>query len=468
LIVLEPVVANPSPVAVDDAFSVPSGGVNTVNILANDSGIADVGDLKVPTVILSNRPAASFGTVDLSNGFLTFTAATGAAGTAVMHYTLNDGTSVSPPGSITVTILPCSDSPPAAQAARIFTPYQTPIDIDLTQYVTSGAIRPGSVNGAGLTGPTGRYTPPAGMNGSETVTYTVENGCGQTADGKLTIDVNRIPVAGIINRNLVRGTTFTLAVSDLASDDEPLQITTITGNPAWVSSNTTSISATPPAGTPSGVYTFTATVADPGGLTAIATISLGISNLAPIALADAYPTSDSLITFNPTANDSDPEGGPLCVQTIAWTPPSDVTILRSGPSGCQNLITVPLGHGISTLSYTIVDDGGLTATSTITITSNNPPTVADITDKSNQPTFHETLIASDPDGDLLVATCNPTPDFDVQVTPDNGGPPSEQRFDLAITVLNTTLPDPFVATFPCTVTDTFGATAVSTVTLTID
>ena len=54
-----------------------------------------------------------------------------------------------------------------------FTPYMTPINIDLTGLVDSGTIVPGSVVGAGLTGPTGVYTPPVGMNGTETVTLTV-------------------------------------------------------------------------------------------------------------------------------------------------------------------------------------------------------------------------------------------------------------------------------------------------------
>ena len=69
------------------------------------------------------------------------------------------------------------------EPANIFTPYETPIAIDLNQYVTSGSIQPGSVRGAGLTTATGGYTPLAGMNGSETVTYIVENGCRQTATG---------------------------------------------------------------------------------------------------------------------------------------------------------------------------------------------------------------------------------------------------------------------------------------------
>ena len=81
----------------------------------------------------------------------------------------------------------------------------TPINIDLTGLVDSGTIVPGSVVGAGLTGPTGVYTPPVGMNGTETVTFTVANGCRQTQDAnshrcqptlRKAASVNRLVSAG--------------------------------------------------------------------------------------------------------------------------------------------------------------------------------------------------------------------------------------------------------------------------------
>ncbi len=470
----EPPAINPPPVAVDDALIVASGGLNSVDILANDLGITDLGDS--PSVFLVDRPPATFGTTGLSNGVVTFTAAPDAAGSASIGYTLTDGNGPASTGTITVTVSPCSESAPSVRTASAFTPYQTPIDIDLTQYVASGGIRAGSVNGAGLTGATGRYTPPAGMNDTETVTYTVENGCRQSVQGTLTIDVNRVPVGGTIDRNLARGITVTLAVSDLASDDEALQITAINGNPAWVtlvvgtsgepgSFDGTTIIAAPPANTASGTYTFNATVTDPGGLTAIATINLAISNLAPTAAADAYVTTEALISFNPTLNDSDPEGGPVDVQAVVWVDAAGTTTPLD-PVLTGNAITVVLGHGVSTLSYTIRDDGGLTATATITITSNRPPTVDDITETTDEPILRDVrLVANDPDGDALVPTCNPTPEFLVQIDPgrdrrgDNG-----DGFLLQITVLGGF---EGTATFQCTVTDPFNASAVSTVTLTI-
>ena len=197
----------------------------------------------------------------------------------------------------------------------------TPINIDLNQYVISGDIRPGSVSGAGLTGPVGTYTPPEGMNGSEEVTYIVENGCQQTFQGQLIIDVNRAPVGGSITRNLSRGSVLTLSVNDIASDDagEALTITALDGQPSWVNLDpgSTSITAAPPGNASSAEYRFNVTVEDPGGLTGIASINLIINNLPPTAIGDAYSTDQAQFTFNPTLNDFDSEPGPLCIQAIS-------------------------------------------------------------------------------------------------------------------------------------------------------
>ena len=202
--IVDPPPVNPPPQAVADELTVPSGGVNSVNLLANDLGINDPGDKAFAT--LRSRPPTSFGTLDLRNGILTLTAGPGPnGGQAVISYDLDDGSGQTSTATVTLIIQDCSESAPQASAAQLFTPYMTPVAIDLNQYVVSGTIVPGSVSGAGLTAPTGTYTPPQGMNGSEVVTYTVTNGCNEIDHGVLTIDVNRAPVGGDVTRNMSPG-----------------------------------------------------------------------------------------------------------------------------------------------------------------------------------------------------------------------------------------------------------------------
>ncbi len=474
--VAEAVPANP-PVAVDDSMTIASGGSNSVDLFANDTGITDPGDKPVAT--LQNRPPSNFGTVQLVGGILTFVAAPDASGLVPLDYTLSDGSGQSSTATVTLNLLACSVSPPTVRNATIFTPYEIPVNINLNDYVLSGVIQPNSVVGGQLTGPIGIYTPPAGMNDLEVVTYTVENGCHQTVQGRLTIDVNRPPVGGTITRDLARGDNLTLFVADLASDDEKLTITSIDGNPSWVSLvlptgqpgtlDEATISAAPPSNTASGTYHFTVHVRDPGGLTAAASVTFNINNVAPVAIADQYTTdvTDSLYAIpDPTLNDTDTEPGPLTIQTAS---------VINGPATIQsitgNVILVLLGHGVSTLSYTVVDQGGLTASSTITITSNRAPTVDPVSDHTDgQPTIEIPLLPTEPDGDPVVVTCAPTTDFAVVVNthpkPISPGPPDpvHPEFGLDITVLNSDFTDP--TSFPCTVSDSFGATAVSIVTIT--
>ena len=310
-------------------------------------------------------------------------------GTVTIHYSLSDGSGASSVGSVALSIASVCREPAKGRVDHRLHRLHAAHQHRPGAYALSGHIVDGSVSGAGLTGPTGTYTPPAGMNSSVTVTFDVENGCHQTDTGVLTIDVNRAPVAGSIDRNVSPGgAAVTLLASDMASDPdgEPLTITSISGNPAWVglgsSANGPMISASPPAGTASGTYTFNATVQDPGGLTAVATINLIISNQPPTAVADAYYTEASLLTFDPTTNDFDTEAGPLTVQTVAVVDGPATIVSRTG-----NWITVSLGHGVSDFNYTIVDSGGLTSSSTIAITSNRSPTVPDVSDTTNQPTI---------------------------------------------------------------------------------
>ncbi len=451
---------NPPPVAVADELTVASGGVGSVDLLANDLGIADTGDS--PSVTLVNRPPTSFGTVEVHNGILTMTAGSGpSGGSATIRYQVGDGSGQTSQANVALTIQPCSDSAPVVNSAQVFTPYETPIAIDLRPLVVSGNFVPGSISGAGLTGPTGTYTPPVGMNSSELVTFAVANGCEEVAHGVLTIDVNRPPVGGTIARNLSPGDSLTLTVNDLASDDEALSISELGSTaPSWVTIvDSTTINISPPNNTASGDYNFTANVHDLGFLTATASIRLSITNLPPTALADAYTTEFSQYTFDPTVNDFDSEPGPLAVQII--TPlggPAEIL----GHVG--NIYTVSLPHGISTFNYTIVDSGGMTASSTITITSNRPPTVGDIVDSTNQPTIDLSLLPTDPDGDALDVSCPSTAIFDVAVIPDPS-PSNPAEVTLHVTVI----PEHFTDTssFTCTVTDPFGAKASATVTLTI-
>ncbi|HEX2782380.1 MAG TPA: Ig-like domain-containing protein, partial [Ilumatobacteraceae bacterium] len=195
---------------------------------------------------------------------------------------------------------------------------------------------------------------------------------------------------------------------------EALSIAGLDGQPSWVSFVPGAINASPPAGAVSGPYTFRATISDPGGLTAVATINLTINNLPPTAVADSYTTDQFQYSFRPALNDTDTEPGPLTVQVVTPLDPSDQVLSNDG-----TLVTVSVDHGVSKFNYTIIDSGGLTASSTITIKANRPPT-ADNNESVNtdQPTANVTLSPIDPDGDELTTVCPPNGAFQIDVIND--------------------------------------------------
>jgi large repetitive protein len=441
--VLPPTVNEP-PVAQNDQVVVNSGTSGGVNVLENDSPNIDPAQNDKLSIRLIDQVDPAFGSVSLAgDGQLTFTPVVGIDGQRVVRYTISDGAK-SDTATVTLTVNACTDIAPAATVANDFTPYKVPIDINLNKYVPAG-LTFRSVSGATLTGPIGRYTPPDGENGSVTVTYVVANGCGQTAQGSLTIDVNRPPAARTVSSPVAVGKPVTLTANDLAVDDEALRIQSIDGTPAWVTSDGATITANPPAGTPAGTFSFTATVADTGGLTGVASVTLTISNRAPVAQPDFYRTAQNLFTFDPVLNDTDPENGVLTLQSIA-PPPDHVT---------GNTVTVAPSHGPNTLTYIVRDDGGLTDTATVSILYNQAPTADPLLRvQVDQRTVNARIVALDPDEDTLIVTCDPTPGVTVEPT----------GLDLAITVDETVLNN---VSFDCRVTDRYGDFAVTTVTLDI-
>jgi hypothetical protein len=95
--------ANP-PVAEDDTLTVASGGTASIDLLANDAGIGDPGD-KVSAQLLT-RPPASFGSVQLLNGVLSFVAAANASGVVRLQYSLTDGVGPTSTAIIALNVLP--------------------------------------------------------------------------------------------------------------------------------------------------------------------------------------------------------------------------------------------------------------------------------------------------------------------------------------------------------------------------
>ena len=133
-----------------------------------------------------------------------------------------------------------------------------------------------------------------------------------------------------------------------------------------------------------GVDTFTYTIVDAEGLTDTATVTVTVSgngsvNTAPVALDDTATTkSGEAVSIHVTDNDSDNESA------------FSIANFEQGSNGSVvndngKLVYTPNANfsGTDSFMYTIVDDGGLTATATVTVTvtkaraTNNAPIALD-------------------------------------------------------------------------------------------
>jgi hypothetical protein len=185
--------------------------------------------------------------------------------------------------------------------------------------------------------------------------------------------------------------TFDPRVNDVPATGFELTISSI-GTPSHGTATFTgsSVTYTPTYGW-TGSDSFTYNVVDTAGDTAYATISVtvGASSGPPVAVNDAVAaTENTAVTFDPRANDKDPNNLGLTIQS-AGINNSSASHSNLGVSG-QGLMplygqltvtgtsityTPPNNNwtGVDTFPYTIADSAGRTSTAQITVTV-SPPT----------------------------------------------------------------------------------------------
>ena len=90
-----------------------------------------------------------------------------------------------------------------------------------------------------------------------------------------------------------------------------------------------------------------------------------------MAVADAVtlPACRDRIYYSALANDYDPEGGALTLNSVDYADPNQGQLMQAFPMGNQVMLTpTAAGTGTIVLNYSISDPEGASATSTITVT----------------------------------------------------------------------------------------------------
>ncbi|MFD0519674.1 Ig-like domain-containing protein [Paractinoplanes durhamensis] len=407
----------------------PTAGPVTVSTGTNAAAVIDVlahasDPNTTDTLTVTGVSTPAHGTV-VSNpdGTLTYTPATGYAGTDSFTYTVSDG---HPGGSATNTVsMTVDNAKPVAGADAVTVPANVASTVAVltndhdantadTLTVTidvQPAHGTATVNSDG----TVTYTPTAGYIGTDTFHYQVSDGNPGGTDGasvSLSV-VNSAPTARRDSDSTDTDTPVTLSV--LTNDTDPngdtLSVITATqpANGKVVVNANNTITYTSAAGF-CGTDTFTYTAADPSSATATAVVTITVRNAAPIAVDDTFVVRPGVTaTLDVLANDTDPNTRQVrSVASVGSASRGTVTLNSDGTVTYRTTAT----SGTDSFTYVLTDDMGLTDTATATITIDAAPVTTDdsvVTAAGTAATIPVVANDTDPEGEALTLVSASTP-----------------------------------------------------------
>ena len=339
----------------------------------------------------------------------------------------------------------------------------------------SGSLGTASLSGAGSSI---TYTSTNRRGSGDSFVYVIRDTAGAEAYGNVTVTfANMAPIAVNDTVTTSRNTTryFDPRINDSDPGNDAITIiatsTPLRGT-VTITGGGTGLVYTPNANQ-FGTDSFTYTIADSDGASAVATVSMQVTHgqSAPIANADTIVTNlNQPVTFDPRANDSDPDGSTLTITARTNGTKGTVTI-----NGGTSLTYTPQAgqSGPDNFTYTIADADGQTASTNVAMTiqaTNRPPVAnADSVElygtyipggSATQPTgtIDPRWNDSDPDGNMLRVT---------GVTQPLNGTASINAAGTTVTITRTAACPAFTTTVgpvTYTISDGLGGSATGTIT----
>ena len=421
------------PLAMDDTATVNEDGPATaIDVLANDTDI-DGGPIAIDSVTQSDN-----GTVTITGTGLTYQPdpnfCNDGSPTDDFSYTLSPGGSSA---SVAVTVTCVNDAPVADTGAATtdedvavtITLTGSDVDGDALAFSTAtgptdgslGAIMPINATTAEVT-----YTPNPNFNGSDSFTFTVNDGALDSAAATVSITISAVddPPIAIEDTATVNeddpATVIDVLANDTDIDGGPIAIDIVTqpaGGTAVITGGGSGLTYEPDPdfcndGSPTDDFSYTLA---PGGSTATVAVTVTCVNDTPEADAGAATTDEDIaVTITLTGNDID---GDALTFAIA-TGPADGSLGSITPINdtSAEVTYTPDGDFNGSDSFTfMVNDGNLdSGAATVDITvdaANDPPEVNDDTATTDEDTPVDSAVLandSDIDGNLDPATVTVT------------------------------------------------------------
>ena len=406
-------VENAPPEAMDDSTATRPNTPVSIPVLTNDS---DPNDDPLTVTDINRDPEN--GTVTFTpDGTVVYLPNPGFTGTDTFEYTISDGNGGTDVAVVTVKV---DEETPVAVADSAVTKPAEPVRVAVlandsdpmgdpltVKEVTEPENGTVEINEDG----TVTYTPNDDFVGKDTFVYTIEDPDGNTDTAVVTVVVNSDTPNAVDDAERTPGNTpVTIPVLDNDSDpnDDPLTIESISqpaNGTAEVNEDGT-VTYTPNRNY-RGTDIFTYTMCDDNGNCDIATVSVTVENLPPVAEDDSAATPlNTPVSVPVLTNDSDPNGDPLTVSDIVTQPENGTVSFTSQGT----VIYTPNGDfaGTDTFEYEISDGHGGTdiAVVTIIVDDHAPTAVADsAVTKPEEPVIVKVSENdTDPDGDPLTVT----------------------------------------------------------------
>jgi len=396
-------VDNDPPVAVQDSIATDEDMPVVINVLANDS------DPEGATLSVSSVTQPSNGTVVNNGTDVRYAPKANFNGSDSFTYTATDGTKYSSITTVTITVSSVNDTP-VANSQSVTTAEDAAVDITLTGTDSDGdlltySVVAGPSNGT-LSGnsPNPTYTPNSNFNGSDSFTFTVNDGAADSEPATVSITIEAVNDAPAADNQAVTAKQstakdITLTASDV--EEDPLTYAVLSPPTSGTLSGTApNLTYTPNAGfTGSDSFTFKATDGTLESNVAVVSITVTANN-PPVANSQSV-TTDEDTPAAVTLTGTDADGDPLTYAVLS--PPTRGTLSGTAPN--LTYTANPNYNGADSFTFK-VNDGiadSSPATVSITITAINDPPTADaqsVTTPEDTPVAI-ILTGSDAEGDPL-------------------------------------------------------------------
>ena len=383
-----------APVSVDDTFTVEEDALlwpPVPGVLANDTDINGDSLLAFPSSTTSDGALALF-----PNGSFVYQPDPDWFGTDTFNYVASDGTSLSAPATVTITVTPVNDPPVAVEdtatcaedTSATVNVLDNDYDIEGDTLTASLTVEPSNGDVTLDTSGTAVYTPDPDYNGVDMFWYVAFDGQDYSDPATVTVTVTPVndpPVASDVATSCAEDTSATVNVLDNDYDADGDSLTaSLTVNPSngAVTLDTSGTAIYTPNPNWFGIDTFNYMAYDGQAYSNQATVTVTVTPVNDPPVASDVTTSCAEDTFaieNVLDYVTDIENDPLTAEKV--TDPSNGTATVA-PSGEMTYTPDPDWFGIDSFTYRAHDgeDYSNVATVTITVTwVNDPPVASDET-----------------------------------------------------------------------------------------